>query len=301
VLGKWKKGASVPPGTAEQHCARTFQSETESVGLDFPSNLHDDAAAFLTGMTWYYLTAGQPKGPIDVAELERLFQFGAVRLGTLIWRQGMSGWTSFADAFQRPAVKCSQCKQLVPQEPVIRYGTMTICPECKESFFAQIREGLAPDLKAIYGGFWIRFGAYLVDQVILFFLRIPFQIAWQIYSFSLMAGTTRANPYFPFGGAPATFWILYGIYALILFVISLAYNVLFVGKYGATPGKMALKLRIVRSDRSKLTYRRATARYFAQIVTGLTASLGYVMAAFDSEKRALHDYLCDTRVIKRNA
>src|SRR6266403_3279420 len=60
-------------------------------------------------MTWYYLTEGQPKGPIEVAELERLFQFGAVRLGTLIWRQGMSGWTSFAEAFQRAAVKCSLC------------------------------------------------------------------------------------------------------------------------------------------------------------------------------------------------
>ena len=58
-------------------------------------------------MTWYYLTEGQPKGPIDVAELERLFQFGAIRLGTLIWRQGMSGWTSFAEAFQRAAVKCN--------------------------------------------------------------------------------------------------------------------------------------------------------------------------------------------------
>jgi uncharacterized RDD family membrane protein YckC len=254
-------------------------------------------------MTWYYLTEGQPKGPIDVAELERLFQFGAVRLGTLIWRQGMSGWTSFADAFQRAAVKCSLCKQLGAEESIIRYGTMTICPDCKATFFGQIREGLAPDLRAIYGGFWIRFSAYLIDQVILFFIRIPLQIAWQIYSFSLMSSMTRETRYpglFPFG-VSQTFWIVYAIYALLIFVIGLAYYVFFVGKFGATPGKMALKLKIVRSDRSKVSYWRAAARYFAQIVTNLTAYLGYVMAAFDSEKRALHDYLCDTRVIKRNA
>ena len=254
-------------------------------------------------MTWYYLADGQPKGPIDVAELERLFRFGAVRLGTLIWRQGMPGWTSFADAFQRAAVKCSRCKQLVPQEPVIRYGAMTICPDCKEVFFGEIREGLAPDLKAIYGGFWTRFGAYMIDMVILFFLRVPLQIAWQIYSFSLMASMANETRYpglFPFGASQA-FWIVYGIYALLLFLIGLAYYVFFVGKYGATPGKMALKLRIVRSDRSKLSYRRATARYFAQILTSFTIYLGYIMAAFDSEKRALHDYICDTRVIKRDA
>jgi uncharacterized RDD family membrane protein YckC len=26
--------------------------------------------------------------------------------------------------------------------------------------------------------------------------------------------------------------------------------------------------------------------------------IGYIMAGFDSQKRALHDLLCDTRVIK---
>jgi uncharacterized RDD family membrane protein YckC len=251
-------------------------------------------------MNWYYLMEGQPKGPIDVAELERLFQFGAIRLGTLIWREGMSAWASFADAFQRPAVKCDQCKQLVPKDPVIRYGTMTICPDCKESFFGQIREGLAPDVKAIYGGFWIRAGAWLIDQLILFFLRLPFQIAWQFFYFFLMSGMSGRMSKaidFPY----RSFLIAYGTYGFIIFAISLAYYVFFVGRYGATPGKMALKLRIVRSDRSKLTYWRATARYFAQIVTSLTLLIGYIMAAFDSEKRALHDYLCDTRVIKRNA
>jgi uncharacterized RDD family membrane protein YckC len=254
-------------------------------------------------MAWYYLTAGQPTGPVDIAELERLFSFGAVRLGTLVWQQGMQHWTSFADAFQRPAVKCSWCKQLVPQQPVIQFGAMTICPDCKDPFFSRVREGLAPDAKAIYGGFWIRFGAYLIDQVALFFIRLPFQIAFQIYSFSALASGMQ-NPaarYFPLIGASQAYWIAYVLYALLIFLISLTYNVFFVGRFSATPGKMALKLRIVRSDGSKLTYWRATARFFAQIVTGFTAFVGYVMAAFDSEKRALHDYLCDTRVVKRNS
>jgi uncharacterized RDD family membrane protein YckC len=254
-------------------------------------------------MAWYYLTAGQPTGPVDVAELERLFTFGAVRLGTLVWQQGMQKWTSFADAFQRPAVKCSICKELVPQQPVIHFGAMTICPDCKDQFFAKVREGLAPDTKAVYGGFWIRFGAYLIDQVALFFIRLPFQIAFQIYTFSVLSTPIRTPVphYFPLAGASQAYWIAYGLYILFIFAISLGYSVFFVGRFGATPGKMALKLRIVRSDRSKLTYGRATARFFAQIVTSLTAFVGYVMAAFDSEKRALHDYLCDTRVIKRNS
>src|SRR5260370_11512362 len=105
----------------------------------------------------------------------------------------MSGWTSFAAAFQRAAVKCNVCKQLVPQEPIIRYGTMTICPDCRESFFAQIREGLAPDLKAIYGGFWFPFGAYSMYMVVPFFFRVSPQIARQSYSFLLMSRLTTQH------------------------------------------------------------------------------------------------------------
>src|SRR5260370_42477427 len=146
----------------------------------------------------------------------------------------MSGWTSFAEAFQRAAVKCNGCKQVVPQEPIIRYGAMTICPDCRESFFAQIREGLAPDLKAIYGGFWIRFGAYLIDMVILFFIRVPLQIAWQIYSFSLMASITTHYPrIFPFGASP-TFWIAYGLYVFLIFLLSFPYYVSLVRKSAPT-------------------------------------------------------------------
>ena len=43
---------------------------------------------------------------------------------------------------------------------------------------------------------------------------------------------------------------------------------------------------------------RAFGRYFAKILSGLILMIGYIMAAFDSEKRALHDMICDTRVIR---
>jgi uncharacterized RDD family membrane protein YckC len=42
-------------------------------------------------------------------------------------------------------------------------------------------------------------------------------------------------------------------------------------------------------------------RYFAQGLSAMLLYIGYIMAGFDSEKRALHDYLCDTRVIKRQS
>jgi hypothetical protein len=37
------------------------------------------------------------------------------------------------------------------------------------------------------------------------------------------------------------------------------------------------------------------------LLSSLTLAIGYIMAAFDDEKRSLHDRICDTRVIRLNA
>ena len=41
----------------------------------------------------------------------------------------------------------------------------------------------------------------------------------------------------------------------------------------------------------------AVKRYFAQWVSALILMIGYFMAAIDEQKRALHDRICDTRVV----
>ena len=46
-----------------------------------------------------------------------------------------------------------------------------------------------------------------------------------------------------------------------------------------------------------MTYGRATGRYFAHFLSSFTLGIGYLIAAFDNEKRALHDHVCDTRVV----
>ena len=61
---------------------------------------------------------------------------------------------------------------------------------------------------------------------------------------------------------------------------------------------MALGLKVVRPDGSRVGYGRAVARYFAAMLGGMILGIGYLLVAFDSEKRALHDMICDTRVIK---
>ena len=80
--------------------------------------------------------------------------------------------------------------------------------------------------------------------------------------------------------------------------LAMIYTTFFLGKFGATPGKMACKLQVITSDGENVTYARAFGRYWAEILSSLVMGIGYIMAAFDEEHRTLHDRICDTRVIK---
>jgi uncharacterized RDD family membrane protein YckC len=83
-------------------------------------------------------------------------------------------------------------------------------------------------------------------------------------------------------------------------VLAMCYETFFVGKYGATPGKMACKLRVVTAEGEPVSYGRACARYWAKQLNLFTLGIGYLMVAFDKEEhRGLHDRICNTRVVKR--
>jgi uncharacterized RDD family membrane protein YckC len=81
-------------------------------------------------------------------------------------------------------------------------------------------------------------------------------------------------------------------------IIRGAYFIYFIGKDGQTPGKKMCKIKVVNADGSKVTYGKATGRFFGYILSSLICGIGFLMAAWDDEKRALHDRVCDTRVIK---
>jgi uncharacterized RDD family membrane protein YckC len=46
-----------------------------------------------------------------------------------------------------------------------------------------------------------------------------------------------------------------------------------------------------------MTWSLAVGRYFAHMLSAFTLYIGYMMAGWDEEKRALHDRICDTRVV----
>jgi uncharacterized RDD family membrane protein YckC len=240
-------------------------------------------------MDWYYVGSGRERvGPVTEAELERLVREGTIATDTLVWHAGMADWQPYAQAKLAPAptgeAVCSQCGRTFPQNDMIRYGDSWVCAECKPVFVQKLKEGAALPLEFAYGGFWIRVAAKIIDGVLLGVTNGIVQMLLFPLFFSRSAR------------AAAGVAILGNFFAL---VIAGAYETLFLGKYGATLGKMACGLRVITSDGGKVSYARALGRHFAEYLSSLILGIGYLMVAFDDQKRALHDRICDTRVIRK--
>jgi uncharacterized RDD family membrane protein YckC len=60
---------------------------------------------------------------------------------------------------------------------------------------------------------------------------------------------------------------------------------------------MALQIQVVTADGGRVSYLRALGRHFAKLLSSATLLIGYIVAAFDPQKRALHDWICNTRVV----
>ncbi|MBV8895328.1 MAG: RDD family protein [Acidobacteriaceae bacterium] len=262
-------------------------------------------------MEWYYADSGQQAGPITESELQSLYLSGKIRHDTLVWRPGLAGWQPFSQAQPQvaaPAAEdgqfCTNCGKPYATSELIAFGASRVCANCKDAFFQRVREqgseiAIGPAF-LLYAGFWIRLVAVMIDGLILgiFFFVVALIAALLVGKNFLTAlqnpNLTAADIGFIYGGI--------GLFYLIFFAASITYQSWFVARRGGTPGKLALGLKIVRSDGTALTLGRSVGRAFAYILNNLVPfGLGFIIAGLDNQKRALHDHICDTRVIRKAA
>lgn len=86
---------------------------------------------------------------------------------------------------------------------------------------------------------------------------------------------------------------------VILYVLAVgAYHVWMYATYGATIGKMIMKLKVVREDGKKLTYNDAILRELASYLSGAVFMLGYLNVIWDPKKQAWHDRIAKTFVLQ---
>lgn len=154
----------------------------------------------------------------------------------------------------------------------------------------------------VYGGFWLRFVAYLIDGVI---LGIPFGLVVMVLfvmlgGFGLMMHRRVGDP--RVAAAVLGPMFLGFLFAMLLFVGLqwLYFAGLESSEREATFGKSAMSLRVTGLDGQRLSFGHATGRFFSKVISGLIPlGIGYIMAGFTEKKQALHDMIAGTLVVRK--
>ena len=149
-----------------------------------------------------------------------------------------------------------------------------------------------------YGGFWIRLLAYIIDRIVLSVVATPFFFILALPTISKIAHEAEQNqepsPEFVFSvlGALSTFIVL-------VFIGYWLYEALLTSSaWQGTVGKRILRLKVTDEAGNRIGFGRATSRFFAKLLSYLIFYIGFIMAAFTDRKRALHDMIAGTLVMK---
>ena len=221
-------------------------------------------------MEWYYANNRQQQGPVDETEFQDLVREGVIREDTLIWREGMENWRPFGE------YKKEVFQQVIDEaeDEGLDWVDATATPKGsaqKDGSKSIDDQRLAP-LGARAIAKIIDFGVTFVFIVFLTLILSP-------YNYDLET--------------------LYNKMFIPVKVFELLYSGYFLGKYGATPGKLYMGIEVVFENGARMSFARGMQRQAAEWFGIFILGAGYLIAAFDLRKRTLQDWVCRTIVVRR--
>jgi uncharacterized RDD family membrane protein YckC len=145
----------------------------------------------------------------------------------------------------------------------------------------------------VYAGFWFRAAAYFLDTATLGFV-LGATVLGPILRNNHVGPSVQDAWKFYTGDSPQATALL-----LLIQLVSWLYFAAFESSpWQATPGKKVMGLRVTDLEGRRLSFLRASGRYFGKIVSWLLFGIGFAMAGFTEKKQALHDMLAGCLVLK---
>jgi uncharacterized RDD family membrane protein YckC len=197
-------------------------------------------------------------------------------------------------------VYCIRCGSELP-------GSAAFCPHCGEPVPATPMAAGAssppvhtsapvvtvPDI-APYAGFWRRFVAILLDGLILTFITFPINMVMRVPMFGWMSADQVG-----FDEIMTILTASLGAMILSTLVSWMYFAVLESSKLQGTLGKVALNIRVSDLAGGRISFGRASVRYFGRWLSNLTLCIGYLVQLFTRRRQALHDLVAGTLVVRR--
>ena len=242
-------------------------------------------------MQWYYLKDGQRVGPLDDEAFEALVKSGEISPETQIWNEGLPAWQSYATVMGKPKLRVN--KRELSQPDVGK-----VMERINPADLVSRSSGQKRQDNFTYAGIWLRAIATFIDSIVMTLMLAGFGALGFLLKRTVYkdAQPTRTL-YEDIRVSDQEFYVAIALVA-IAFISVFFYKPYWIGKTGATAGKKLLKLKVIRRSGEPVTAGRAMGRFFAEYLSSFIFAIGYLMVAFDSQKRALHDRICDTRVIR---
>jgi uncharacterized RDD family membrane protein YckC len=126
----------------------------------------------------------------------------------------------------------------------------------------------------LYAGFWRRAAAYVVDSLILLIPSFAITLIVQDPGLGLLL--------------EAVMWWLYSA-------------LMESGEGQATLGKKAFGIKVSDLEGRRISFVRATGRYFAKFLSGIILGVGFLLAGLTTRKQALHDMIAGCLVVRSEA
>jgi len=187
---------------------------------------------------------------------------------------------------------CKNCGKEVSDDAVVCINC-GVPPKNGKNFCNNCGAVISPDDKIcvncgsrvasiIYAGFWRRLAALIVDNIVL----MPVVL--------ILYFTSPSPDIFQDSGVLSSLLI----YELISILVPWLYFALMESSsYQATVGKMALGIIVTDLNGNRISFGKASGRYFGKIVSTIILGIGFLMAGTTQKKQALHDMIAGSLVI----
>lgn len=146
----------------------------------------------------------------------------------------------------------------------------------------------------VFADFGSRLGAFILDNIIIF---VPAQIISAIALLpSFIAIGTQTGPE---TRSSTTTSSVFPILSLILLIVFPLINIYLQGRYGATVGKMVVKIRCVNGDGKPIGFLRSLMREVLKIGSAAPFFIGFIWMFFEPGRQTFHDLVVKSYVIKK--